>query len=815
MLTADPVLARCPTQAVVLCLRSLSPSVVSSYDARVFGSDVRPFRIGKEIPDMSTETKTPSSNFLTELSDSIRTTFEEKRSLMSFDEYFEAFQAEPQLHSRSIAQYVRDMFDYFGEDVVDIGVRKQRRFRLFDMDFLGGKNRLVGHEEAQNEIYRILNNFIRERRITRLVLLHGPNGSAKSSLINCIVRGLEHYSRLDEGPLYRFNWVFPTDKLIRTAIGFGNEGEKASREPRLESYAHLDELQLDAKLLEELRDNPLLLIPPKQRQEHLLKIFGKESREIKAKGGKADFTLSDYIFEGDLSHKSRLIYNALLTSYRGDFREVLKHVQVERFYISKSYRQSAVTVEPQLRVDAGSRQVTADRSLQALPIALQNQTLFEPMGDLVDGNRGITEFNDLLKRHPDLNKYLIGTVEKGTVPVEHAILAIDSFLIGSANENFLEAFKGQPEYASFKGRLDLVRMPYILNYVTEQRIYDQMLEATELPIHVAPRTTYVASLWSVLTRLMPPDAKLYPELVRDVMTSLSPLEKAELYTHGKVPDGLTGEQAREMRALVEDIHAEYQSSLEYEGLYGMSPRETKSLIFRAVQRTEYACLSPQSVFEELRELVKDASIHPFLRIKSDGQYHSPAEFIDVVKQKYLDLVDGDVRSSMGLVEEASYERYFSRYVSMVSHQMKGERILNPVTGKTEEVSESFMHEMEKKLGINTDNVRFRDEVISAVAAFRIDNPEADLKYSEIFPELFIAIEQSYFNERKTVVKRIERNLLLFLHDGRDALAKDDLTQVETTLSNMETAFGYCKECAKDTIIYLLRERYSESEQASH
>ena len=69
---------------------------------------------------------------------------------------------------------------------------------------------LIGQEHVQEEIHRALSNFAREGRPNRLVLLHGPNGSAKSTIVGCLMRALEHYSTLDEGALYRFNWVFPS-----------------------------------------------------------------------------------------------------------------------------------------------------------------------------------------------------------------------------------------------------------------------------------------------------------------------------------------------------------------------------------------------------------------------------------------------------------------------------------------------------------------------------------------------------------------------------------------------------------------------------
>ena len=78
-----------------------------------------------------------------------------------------------------------------------------------------------------------------------------------------------------------------------------------------------------------------------------------------------------------LSPRNRAIYDALLASYQGDYVQVLRHIRVERFEISHRYRQGWVTVEPQLSVDASERQITADRSLSALPPSLQAVSLHE------------------------------------------------------------------------------------------------------------------------------------------------------------------------------------------------------------------------------------------------------------------------------------------------------------------------------------------------------------------------------------------------------------------------------------------------------
>ena len=95
-----------------------------------------------------------------------------------------------------------------------------------------------------------------EGAANKLVLLHGPNGSAKSTFVRCIGRALEHYSTLDEGALYRFNWIFPAQKVSQSGIGFGGEVRRAPTPAR--RFAYLPDELIDAKLADELRDHPLL-----------------------------------------------------------------------------------------------------------------------------------------------------------------------------------------------------------------------------------------------------------------------------------------------------------------------------------------------------------------------------------------------------------------------------------------------------------------------------------------------------------------------------------------------------------------------------
>ena len=156
------------------------------------------------------------------LGDEIRRAFTRNRRVMSFAQYVEVVLAEPRRQLRTSSQYLVDCFDHYGSSMIEYPWGEVRRFHLFDAAWAGGEGKLFGHEAVQNQTYRVLRGFVQDGTAGRVILLHGPNGSAKSTFIRCVGRGLENYSTLEDGAIYRFNWIFPTQKGGKGGgIGFG------------------------------------------------------------------------------------------------------------------------------------------------------------------------------------------------------------------------------------------------------------------------------------------------------------------------------------------------------------------------------------------------------------------------------------------------------------------------------------------------------------------------------------------------------------------------------------------------------------------
>lgn len=738
-------------------------------------------------------------DLLAGLGEAVRTDFTRNRRVMSFAEYLDLVVAEPTRQLRSSTQYLVDCFDHYGSSMVKYPWGEVRHFHLFDAPWSAGEDRLFGQEHVQNSVYRTLRSFVQDGRPNKLVLLHGPNGSAKSTFMRCLGRGLENYSTLEEGALYRFSWIFPAQKHTRGGIGFG--GGATLPDGSVESYAYLPDDVIDARLGDELRDHPLLLIPAEERAKLIPRLLAA------APTGGA-FTVPDYLRQGTLSPKNRAIYEALLASYHGDYLQVLRHVRIERFEISHRYRQGWVTVEPQLSVDATERQITADRTLAALPPSLQSVSVFEYGGELVGANRGFIEFDDLLKRPLEHYKYLLTTVERAAVSMSSATLLLDLVFLGSCNDIHLAAFREIPDFQSFKGRIELVRVPYILDVRHEEALYQARLREAAGQRHIAPHTAYVAALWAVLSRMRKPQVERFPSTLAEVMGRLTPLEKVELYATGTVPEDITQDRARELTAHIKDLWHESDTYPIYEGRVGASPREMQTVLLAAAGASRYDYVSPLIVLDEIVELCKQVSLYEFLRQDVQaGGYHDHRKLVEVARARLFDRIDDEVRVAVGLVEESEYGRVFDRYITHVMHAIKKEKVRSASTGRSEEPDEGMMKEVERTLEVTGRPDEFRQGLIAKIGAWSLDHRGQKPVYADIFSDLLRRLRDAYFERHRSTITKGITDLVRLLTGNDGGLAGEARTRAETALATLTTTYGYTRESARDLVGALASMRY--------
>ncbi|MBK7824402.1 hypothetical protein [Nannocystis sp.] len=815
----------------------------------------------------------PSSarNRIDALASAVAQEFEATRRVLSFEEWFELLCVAPQVHARNAAQYLRDCFDYYGRRGVRIPSGKVSRFRLFDCDFdhpgggpqIGPSARLVGQERAQNAFYEAIDSFVRIGRVNKLLLLHGPNGSAKTTFLDSVMRALEAYSQTDQGALYRFSWVFPNKAVRSGGIGFAggfgagswDAGAGGARET---TYARLSAEAVDSKLADENKDSPIYLLPLANREQILGDLLttarvregstsGKTGPGDSSQRSLQEFALSEVVLRGDLTQRNRKIFDALLAGYQGDLRKVYQHVQVERLFLSRQYRSGLVTVEPKQTVDARSFPVTGERAYSSLPPSVGGQVLYACQGDLVDANRGLVNFSDLLKRPYEHYKYLLTATESGAVALDHVVLALDLVFTASGNDLNLLEFRAlrSGEYQSLRGRLELIPVPYLLDYRVERKVYQEQVGDVLRGIHIAPHVPRLLALWGVMTRLRAPDTKVYGAKLQPVLSRLTPLDKADLYAYGRVPQGLTSDEARELLAAVPAMHQERFSQAtvpaesgdpillgDYEGSFGASVRDLKRVLLAAASDPGTSCVTVPRLFRELRRFMADSVNFRWMLLGlvpaggpgalagRDAGFHvldGEHSITHAVWNRWLDLSDWEVREAMGLVDESRYLDLFKKYVKHVSHHLKRERMFDAVTGNLRDPDEKFMQGLEKTMDPKA-GPNFRADLLSRIGAWALSHPDEEPAYAEIFADYFGRLREDYYRQQKAVVGRGIQRMLELLSDDRRSENPLAPQEEQVARHSVDVLLGkfdepgtrrerHTRETLRETLVHLSKVRY--------
>src|SRR6187431_1374041 len=132
--------------------------------------------------------------------------FRRKNWVGTFAEYLDIVREHPEV-TRTAYQRLYDMILSHGVDEHYENKEKTVRYRFFSEfaakygDGIFGLDRII--TQLVNAFKSAAQEYGTERRV---LLLHGPVGSSKSTITRLLKKGLENYSRTDAGALYTFGW---------------------------------------------------------------------------------------------------------------------------------------------------------------------------------------------------------------------------------------------------------------------------------------------------------------------------------------------------------------------------------------------------------------------------------------------------------------------------------------------------------------------------------------------------------------------------------------------------------------------------------
>src|SRR6266516_7816388 len=127
----------------------------------------------------------------------------------SFEEYLTIVIEHPEV-TRSAYQRLFDMILSHGTEEVYENKEKVIRFKFFTEYAARHGDAIFGLDRPLMQLVNTFKSAARgygtERRV---LLLHGPVGSSKSTIARMLKRGLEEFSKTDAGMLFAFAWKMP------------------------------------------------------------------------------------------------------------------------------------------------------------------------------------------------------------------------------------------------------------------------------------------------------------------------------------------------------------------------------------------------------------------------------------------------------------------------------------------------------------------------------------------------------------------------------------------------------------------------------
>ena len=125
----------------------------------------------------------------------------------SFEDYLEIVRQSPKV-TRTAFQRMYDMILAHGTREYHEYKKKIVHYNFFDDKEHGGTDAVFGLDVPLMKLVNVFKSAAqRYGTEKRVLLLHGPVGSAKSTIVRRMKRGLEDYSKTPEGAAYSFVWV--------------------------------------------------------------------------------------------------------------------------------------------------------------------------------------------------------------------------------------------------------------------------------------------------------------------------------------------------------------------------------------------------------------------------------------------------------------------------------------------------------------------------------------------------------------------------------------------------------------------------------
>ncbi|WP_194437723.1 PrkA family serine protein kinase [Vibrio fluminensis] len=354
-------------------------------------------------------------------------------------------------------------------------------------------------------------------------------------------------------------------------------------------------------------------------------------------------------------------------------------------------------------------------------------------GALCKANQGLMEFVEMFKAPIKVLHPLLTATQEGNYNGTEGLSALpfDGMILAHSNESEWQTFRNNKNNEAFLDRVYIVKVPYCLRVSEEVKIYQKLLDHSELSkAPCSPSTLDLLAQFSILSRLKEP-------------------ENSSIFSKMRVYDGET----------LKDTDPKAKSYQEYrdyagvdEGMSGLSTRFSFKILSR--------------VFNFDQSEVAANPVHLFYVIEQQVERE---QFPQDIADKYLEFLKGYlvpryvefIGKEIQTAYLESYSEYgqniFDRYVTYADFWIQDQEYRDPETGQLFDRSalNNELEKIEKTAGISNPK-DFRNEIVNFVLRARANNNGQNPVWTS-YEKLRTVIEKKMFSNTEELLPVISFN----------------------------------------------------------
>ena len=354
-------------------------------------------------------------------------------------------------------------------------------------------------------------------------------------------------------------------------------------------------------------------------------------------------------------------------------------------------------------------------------------------GALCKANQGLMEFVEMFKAPLKVLHPLLTATQEGNYNGTEGLSALpfDGMILAHSNESEWQTFRNNKTNEAFLDRVYIVKVPYCLRVSEEMRIYEKLLQNSELSsAPCSPSTLEILARFTVLSRLKEP-------------------ENSSVYSKMRVYDGET----------LKDTDPKAKSYQEYrdyagvdEGMNGLSTRFAFKILSRVFNfdHAEVAA-NPVHLFYVLEQQIEREQFPQDIAEK----------YLEHLKgfltPKYVEFIGKEIQTAY-LESYSEYgQNIFDRYVSYADFWIQDQEYRDPDTGQLFDRSalNNELEKIEKPAGISNPK-DFRNEIVNFVLRARANNEGKNPNWTS-YEKLRTVIEKKMFSNTEELLPVISFN----------------------------------------------------------